>query len=235
MRSSVSVAGPLYRISFESLKMITSQNGPTLQVFDCWLRKINLPTIQNIVDNCLELREIAIFGRKSCDIECRIPQDAMEYFVNNLTSKIEKIDLGYQSNLEDLYFKTLVSRCTQLTELCLAHTQITNKSVTYIIKHLNSTLEKLGLTCCIQIDYTALFELKSMPRLKVLSFRHLKRNSQQVNELKMQLPNVEVNTTDEDPIIARSWQWDFNVTELFENSQQNFPDPEAEFVHWENG
>ena len=215
-----------HRISFESLKMITSQNGQTLQVFDCWIRKMKLPTIQNIVKNCLELREITIFGKKDCDIECRLPQDAMEYFVNNLTSKIEKIDLGYQSNLDDMYFKTLVSRCTQLTELCLAHTQITNKSVTYIIKHLNSTLEKLGLTCCIQIDYTALFELKSMPRLKVLSFRHLKRNSRQVNELRMQLPNIKVNNTNEDLIIARSWHWDYKVTELFENSEHRFPDPD---------
>ena len=218
-----------HRISFENLKMITSQNGQTLQVFDCWIRKMNLPTIQNIVKNCLELREITIFGKKDRDIECRLPQDAMEYLVNNLTSKIEKIDLSYQSNLEDVYFKTLVSRCTQLTELCLADTQITNKSVTYIIKHLNSTLEKLGLTGCIQIDYTALFELKSMPRLKVLSFRHLKRNSEEENKLKMQLPNVKVNTTNGTTygIIARSWQWDYKVTELFENSEHRFPDPDV--------
>ena len=85
--------------------MITSQNGQTLQVFDYWIRKINLPTIQNIVKNCLELREITIFGKKDCDIECSLPQDAMEYFVKNLTSKIEKIDLRYQSNLEDVYLR----------------------------------------------------------------------------------------------------------------------------------
>ena len=62
--------------------------------------------------------------------------------------------------------------------------------MTHIIDHLSSTLEQIELTG-INIDYQKKFELKLMPKLKILD--DLDYKWEIVHELRKQLPNVRVN------------------------------------------
>ena len=71
----------------------------------------------------------------------------MPLYVNNLTHNILKVDLSYNRNLEESHVMALVKRCSKITELELSGTSITNNSVDSIVKHLESSLEKLLGTC----------------------------------------------------------------------------------------
>ena len=77
---------------------------------------------------------------------------AIDYLVNNLTTKIGKLSLPCAA-ITDEQVKTLVSRCNKLSVLDLSHPGgsyetrrlLTDNSITYIIEHLKSTLEELDV------------------------------------------------------------------------------------------
>ena len=131
----------------------------------CCDRKEKVP-IKEILDNCTELKELSL--RKT-----RIHSTSVDYFVSNLTSKIEKLDLFGMSHLMDKHVKTLVTRCNKITELNLGgwKSGITKQSLNFIIEHLKLTLVNLNLESThVWLDFSDLSELKNMEKLKLFRY-----------------------------------------------------------------
>jgi len=153
---------------------ICARSGKTLKVLrlsycnrfyesvnDRQTRPLELDFIQPIVDQCVELEELSFF-------KTRLSEDSMEYLVKNVTPKVLKLSFHTNVIVIDKYILTLVSRCTNLTELSLSGSGFTNNTVNYIIENLQSTLEKLSLIRT-SVSVTKLFELKAMKKLTLLS------------------------------------------------------------------
>ena len=101
----------------------------------------------------------------------------------------------------------------------MKNTSITNNAVTSIIEYLKETLVKLDLRLNGGINCSKLFELRSMPRLKVLNWG-IGEGEVQTVILKMQLHHLSINQ--ESLKLATSWQsfrgmdgfWDIQVKRL---------------------
>ena len=184
-------------MNFETLSTLTSQNGKTLQVLNCWRdhQSLVLPLIQSILENCTELKKLTfwngIFPGNGITYECGIYHRNVEYLVNNISPNIERFSIA-ASDFRDQHVKILVCRCTKIKELRLAGLRITNNSVTHILDHLLPTLEELELTDN-NIDPQKLFQLKLMPKLKILDDLAYENRGGIVHELRDQLPHVSVN------------------------------------------
>ena len=194
-------------LNFETLSTLTSQNGKSLQVLNCWweyeiteersrgVKNIDLPSIQSILENCTELKKLTfwngVFPGNGITYECGIYHRNVDYLVNNISPNIEKFSVG-ASDFTDQHIKILASRCTKIKELRLAGLRITNDSVTHILDHLSPTLEQLELTDN-NITPQKLFQLKLMPKLKILDDLAYEKRGGIVHELREQLPHVRVN------------------------------------------
>ena len=64
--------------------------------------------------------------------------------------------------------------------------------MTHILDHLSPTLEELDLTGN-NIDFRKLFQLRLMPKLKILDNLDYEKRGEIVHELREQLPHVSVN------------------------------------------
>ena len=95
-----------------------------------------------------------------------LSENSIKYVINNITPGILKLGL-YQIKVTDAHIETLVTRCKKLTSLDLRESDISDKSLTSIIKH--TKLEELNICDC-SISFTKILELKLMPRLKALVF-----------------------------------------------------------------
>ena len=170
-------------IYFDTLSTLTSQNGKTLLVLNCWwefqgsearamgAHNLDLPYIQSILENCTELKELNFWNgifpdSDNIDYHCGIYRGAVDYLVNNISPNVEKFSVR-ASDFRDQHIKILVSRCTKIKELRFACLSITNDSLIHIIDHLKPTLEQIELTNC-SVPYQKTFQLKLMPKLKVL-------------------------------------------------------------------
>lgn len=159
---------------------ICQQNGHSLKilnltscriVFNDQYQSLNLESVEDIAKNCVELNEVSFADTK-------LSEPSIDCLVKNLTPKIKKLNLNHVADsgisMSDEHVKSLVTRCTKLSELDLTkntfNTSISDNSVTYIIEHLKTTLEKLDLSGCRFIHPHKLLELKSMQRLKVLRY-----------------------------------------------------------------
>jgi hypothetical protein len=200
-------------LDFNTLSAVTSQNGKTLQVLNCWwgfqdlavngiwrAQILTLPFIQSIIENCTELKELNFWNGVFPDAgpcfegdisyHCWIQYGNVYYLVNNISPNIEKFS-AQQCDFTNEHIKILVSRCTKIKELRFScPISITNDSLTHIIDHLKPTLEKLELTNA-GIDYQKKFQLKLMPKLKSLNC--MCYIWEVVHELREQLPDVSVN------------------------------------------
>ena len=198
-------------LNFDTLSAVTSQNGKTLQVLNCWwgyselnvespiwrASNLSLPSIRLIIENCTELRELNFWNgvfpdAGPChegDISYHCWIHYVDYLVNNMSPNIEKFSIQ-DGPFCDEHIKILVSRCTKLKELRLSCMSIKNASLTYIIDHLTPKLEKLELDN-VGIDYKRKFELKLMPKLKSLNC--LCYRWEIVHELREELPDISVN------------------------------------------
>ena len=82
-----------FKHSFKMISSICSQNGKTLKILDlegCYRgtgHGLDLEAIQLIVQNCVELTEVN-FART------RLSADSVKFLVNNLTSKVVKLNLS---------------------------------------------------------------------------------------------------------------------------------------------
>ena len=143
--------------------------------------------IQQIAENCTGLKELSLS-------RMRLPENAIDVLVSNLTSKIEKLDLFDLPDLGDKHIKTLVTRCNKITELNLGgNTSITKNSLNPIIEHLQLTLVKLNYEYSeVRFDLSNLFELKTMKRLEFLCYQHIRCDDciRMVNLM----PNLQINS-----------------------------------------
>ena len=153
------------------ISSICTQNSKTLKVLKLtWCcqsssgraEKLPFKFIQQIIDQCVELEELTF-------CQTRLSEESIDYLVKNITPKVSKICLCTNLSVKDEHIHILVGRCTNLTELNLFRTGITDLSLFYIIEKQQSTLEKLGLIGT-SIDLAMLFELRAMEKLKVLDF-----------------------------------------------------------------
>ena len=151
-------------ITSKMIDSICYQNGRTLQTLNLSACKgLDLESIQKITKNCAGLKNVELFNAE-------LSKDSINFLVNNLTPQVEKLSIGSLRNLKDEHVKTLVARCNKLSVLNLKNTTITNDSLTYIIRSLQHTLEKLNINLCEGITYAKVTELRSMPKLRVLNF-----------------------------------------------------------------
>ena len=75
-----------------------------------------------IIDDFTELKELNLF-----DTDLSI--QSVDYLVNNITTKIEKLSLRSLYFVRDRHVKTLVKRCKNITELDLFDTAITEDAI----------------------------------------------------------------------------------------------------------
>ena len=164
------------------------QNSQTLQVLDledCTFHLFSSEPFQDLLTNCAHLTELNICNSYMLDSH-------IQALVDDLTSKILKVDIGYQENFKDEHLKKLVKRCNKITHLDLKYTLITNDSVQSIIKHLKTCLEKLDVTGT-NVDFLTLFQLKTMPLLKTLIFFEDDRMEEDWENLEQQLSHISIN------------------------------------------
>ena len=124
-------------------------------------------------------------------------ETSIAFFVSNLTSKIQKLDLFGMSHLRDEHVKILVTRCKQITELNLGgwNSGITKKSLSLIIEHLKLTLVKLNLEFTkVRFDLSDLAELKNMKKLKFLHYDHGEETLLILWKLGQLMPNLKINS-----------------------------------------
>ena len=69
--------------------------------------------------------------------------ESVDYICNNLTTTIEKLDIKRQQNFGDDQCKTLMKRCTRITELSFGGTNVTNDSMNTIVEMLYESQVKL--------------------------------------------------------------------------------------------
>ena len=82
-----------------------------------------------VVKTCVELKELNV---RMTDLS----EDVIDFLVNNLTPKIEKLDLFSMAKANDAQIKTLVERCNKITSLHLRSSTFTDDSITIIIQNL---------------------------------------------------------------------------------------------------
>ena len=137
-------------------------------------------------------------------------EDSIKLLVNNLTSTVEKLNLGFLPRITDDHVKTLVERCDKLSVLILRCTSITNNSLVHIIENLPDTLEKLDVSWCSYLTYAKLNEVKSMPNLKVLNCRDLNR---ELLEKNMHMFDEEISA-DERKLSSKEGIWDVKAEQI---------------------
>jgi len=145
--------------------------------------ELTLKYVKPIVDYCTELRELDLS-------HCVISEEAMDYLANNIPPNTFKLCFRGIKRIQDHQVKMLVSRCNKITEFNLCSTEVNNDSVTYIIKDLHSTLEKLDLTHT-NTTLNKLFDLKYLKKLTCLNWRKFHGG---IEALKKHLPNTHIDT-----------------------------------------
>ena len=140
-------------------KMLT-----TLDLSNLYNSKYKLPSesIEGILLNCVELKEANFKGQIS----------DLEFFVNNLTPKIEKLNISYSDGLLYKNILPLVKRCNNISELDISlcdldvALDVENKQILIAIsENLSQSLVKLHLS-----DHSILYPefLNSLPKLRYL-------------------------------------------------------------------
>ena len=149
---------------------ICSQNGPTLETLDLTFTRsspfeFKSRDMRLIVKNCIRLKEVDFSG-------CRLSENCMILLIKNLSPNVEKVGLGaFGTDTEDKHIVALVSRCNKITSLNLAfRDDLTDISLTSIMKNLKFTLKELDIGRCEKITYGKLLEMRSMTKLEALNY-----------------------------------------------------------------
>ena len=121
-------------------------------------------------------------------------QEALDYLANNLTTKVEKLNLGGQIYLEDKHVNSLVIRCNKILALNLGLTSITENCLSSISENLNPTLEELDISEYINPITSAeiYWHLRSMSKLKTLNLPNL-IHVDEIENLEKKLPHLSIN------------------------------------------
>ena len=198
-------------LSQNMIKSICFQNGETLQTLDLrGCEGLLVSSIKKITKYCQNLKNVDF-----CDTS--LSERSIKFLVKNLTSKVEKLNLGHLKNITDDHVKTLVKRCDKLSVLILENTLITDNSLTHIIENLQNKLEKLDVLGCNKLTISKKAELKDMPRLKALNC--LDKIDFIYNEkyLKKKMPNVRFDeeiSAKERTLSSNEGIWDIKVKQV---------------------
>ena len=147
-----------------SRKQIEDFNG--FQHFD--IGSIRFESIREIIIVCDELREANFEWQESIE-------DDLDFFANNLSTKIEKLNIS-KIDILDEHMVKLLKRCKNITELDLYGCSLQQHSsqqrtLTAISENLSQSLVKLQLP-----DHSIIYPgfLNSLPKLKYLWFQNEK-------------------------------------------------------------
>ena len=155
-----------FTLNSKIIEAFSLKNGKTIKVLDLSLCKgLDLESIQLIVRNCLELRELNLE-------ETNLTNKSISLLSNELTTKIEKLSLQWLKIVKDEHVVAIVNRCKNLKTLDLAFNTITNLSLNSIIENLRPTLEEIDVNFA-KVTFEKLLELGSMEKIRILNFRKL--------------------------------------------------------------
>ena len=140
------------------------QNSPALKVLyihdtDGRQLSMSFESVKLIITLCGELTELSIKNT-------RLSDESTHFICDNLTPKIEKLDISWHNSLDDNLLKKLVTG-SKLIELDISGTQVSNKSIETIVETLSPTLTKLEASCE-HINLSGLLKLASMPKIQNL-------------------------------------------------------------------
>ena len=140
-------------------KMLTTLDLSRKQKADC---SIHFESIKEIIIVCDELREANFEWQEGIE-------DDLDFFANNLSTKIEKLNIS-NINILDEHMVKLLKRCKNITELdlyCCGLQQHSSqqRTLTAISENLSQSLVKLQLP-----DHSFIYPgfLNSLPKLKNL-------------------------------------------------------------------
>ena len=134
-----------------------------LEFFE-WLKDVSKV---DFFGRCLELTEFRITG--ATKVEMR--SDQLDLMIDSFHPNLLKIELSYFQDLSDLHIEKLVRKCNKITEISLCNTNVTNQSVTTIVKHLKNSLEVLDLQLCHNVNLVNIFEaVRNLTQLKILYY-----------------------------------------------------------------
>ena len=185
----------IYIPTYKTFKSVLPNKSFIFQVLHFSYCTLSLASIQCIFEYCVELK-VVNFG---CSVLC---QEALEWTVNNLPRKVEKLSLC-SAEISDNHIRSLLSGSDRkITELDLYGTQISGISINIIIENLHSTLEFLDLGGNIHLvsNISDLKNLCVMSKLKVLNVNtgntsnslNRSKNLKLLQQLQKQLPNVTI-------------------------------------------
>ena len=170
-------------------KMLTSLDLSNSTEF--YRSKLNSESIKAIVLNCVELKEANFKSQIVLDRD-------VEFFVNNLTPKIEKLNISDNEGFNDEHIESLFKRCNNITELDLHHcdqadddsfdnedNEDNQSFLIAIAENLSQSLIKLQLP-----DHSFLYHefIKSLPKL-----RYLWKEGGDATEIMKQYPQISFN------------------------------------------
>ena len=116
---------------------------------------------------CLELTEFKITG----DTKFQMRSDQLDLMIDSFPPNLLKIELSDFEDLSDLQIEKLVRKCNKITEISLCSTNVTNQSVTTIVKHLKNSLEVLDLQNCVNVNLANVFEaVRNLTQLNSLYY-----------------------------------------------------------------
>ena len=173
------------------LQNLCKRNGQTLtslSLGECkWISKNSL---QVILKHCTQLTQIDLW-------DTNMSQDSMDFFVNNLSPNVKRISLSSNTeNMKDRHIETLVSRCNRITKLDLSDTELTHTSITSVIQHLKQSLVCLQVEDCEKMSLEKVLELKSMPKLEILTYGFESFRCWHTTVLREKLPHLKINHDD---------------------------------------
>ena len=125
-----------YNLVFKCIENIAYPNN--LKVLCLNFVELNFESIKKIIDRCTELTDIDIS-------ETSLTQESIDYICTNLTPNALEIKLS-NNDVKDKHVQSLVERCKNLKYLDLCNTDVTYKSVTWIVTVLSNSLVTLVLT-----------------------------------------------------------------------------------------
>ena len=177
------------------------KNGKTLQALninDAYNNYYN--TLDNTVLNgdletimkcCHQLKNLDFISGN----DVWLNDDSIKFLVENMSPNVVRLNLN---NIAINYgnLKKLLSRCNKIKVLILeAPINGVGNSLKTIRQYLNHTLEELSLGYYRQIGSAGVFELKSMPRLKILNLHISKEDDEKVQNLRQHLPHLIIRTS----------------------------------------
>ena len=207
---SIKRLNPLYpeisQIELKFFKCII-QNSDTLKVLNLTEIELSLASVQRIFMLCQNLTELNIAADHCMTTNTQLCPESVDFICNNLTTRIEKLDITGQLSFGDDEFKTLIKRCNRISELSFFGTNVTPDSMNTIVETLSESLVKLRPG--IGFSFNSKLKLAYMPKLKVLLNSRLPYKKGE--ELRIAEPYPSFDSDDEKAELVPSGFWEIKA------------------------